>query len=265
MLQVLFVLTSMAQISSLVNYSPAINIGAYSQCQSDGYSFVNNQAALTSIECFGMAVCQEKMFNLSEINKVDAIVAIPTSLGNLGCSIGRKGFEGFSETNIGLAYARKLSNAISIGTQFNYYSFKIPSYFHSASMNIEIGTLIRFSPKLNAGIHVFNPVRMMSGNNDDNKLPYIYTVGVGYDVSNDFFICIEIVKQEDQAIDLVGGIQYQFDKRFFLKLGFMSENSSLFSSLGVVYNSIRLEALFRYHPQLGYSPGLLLSTHFKHK
>ena len=253
----------MAQFNSLAIPSPSISLGAYSQNQSDGYSFINNQAALTSIQCFGMAVCQEKMFNLSEINKVDAIVAIPTSLGNLGCSIGRKGFEGFSETNIGLAYARKLSSAISIGTQFNYYSFKIPSYFHSTTMNVEIGTMIHFSSKLTAGIHLYNPIKILVSSNEVRKLPYRYKFGVGYDVSNDFFISTEIVKQEDQAIDLIGGMQYQFDKRFFLKLGFMSENSSLFSSLGVLYKSIRVDALLRYHPQLGYSPGLLLSTHFK--
>ncbi len=72
----------------------------------------------------------------------------------------------------------------------------------------------------------------------------------------------EIVKEEDKDINVIGGVQYNFAKRFFARAGFMSDTGSGFGGLGLGFNNLRLDFSTSYHPQLGFSPGIMLIANF---
>ena len=90
-------------------------------------------------------------------------------------------------------------------------------------------------------------------------------MGLGYDASEKFFISAEIIKEENKAVNVVAGLQYQFAKQFFAKAGFLSESGSGYAGAGVGWKNFRLDIASGYHPQLGFSPGILLIMHFKSK
>ena len=87
-------------------------------------------------------------------------------------------------------------------------------------------------------------------------------MGFGYDASDNFFISADIVKEEDKPINVVAGLQYNFAKQFFARAGFMSESGTAFTGLGVAWKNFRLDVSGSYHPQLGFSPGIMLLTNF---
>jgi hypothetical protein len=82
--------------------------------------------------------------------------------------------------------------------------------------------------------------------NEEEKLPAIYTVGLGYEVSKKFFISGEIQKVEDEDLNVNAGMQYSFDEKLFARAGFTSAISSFFIGVGVMLKNFRLDATALY-------------------
>ncbi len=242
---------------------PYIGLSAYSVQQNDPMSFTGNQAALAGVKNAGVGVFGERRFMLSETSVYTLAGSLPTKLGNFGLVANYAGFKNFNENKIGLAYARRLGKFLDVGVQFNYYSYRIPSYATASTFNFEIGAIMHVTEKLNAGVHVYNPVAVKIAKGDEEKLAAAYKIGLGYDVSEKFFISTEIIKEEDKAVNVTGGLQYQFAKQFFAKAGFISETSSAYAGAGVCWKNLRLDITSGYHPQLGFTPGILLIMNFK--
>lgn len=250
---------------------PYISLSAYSKLHNDPLSFTGNQAALMQVQNAGVGVYAERRFMLSETGKYTLAASLPTRLGNFGVQLNYAGFKNFNENKIGLAYARKLGKLVDVGVQFNYYSYRVPVYGNASAINFELGMLIHLTDKLNAGIHVYNPVGGKLGSSTaslstaEEKLASSYKAGLGYDVSERFFIGAEIIKVEDKAVNIIAGLQYQFARQFFIRAGFLSESTTAYAGAGLAWKNLRLDITSSYHPQLGLSPGILLVMSFKAK
>jgi len=244
---------------------PYISLSAYSSNQNDPLSFTGNQAALAQIKAGGFGILGERRFLLSQTSAYTLGASLPTRLGNFGIQLNYAGFKNFNENKIGLAYARKLSKLIDVGVQFNYYGYRIPEYGNASTINFEIGAILHLTQRLNAGVHIYNPIGGKLGKGKEEKLASVYKFGVGYDASDNFFISSEIIKEEDKPVNVIAGLQYHLAKQFFVKAGFISESATAYAGAGVAWKNIRLDISSSYHPQLGFSPGLLLIINFKPK
>lgn len=241
---------------------PYAGLSAYSAQQQDPLAFTGNQAALAKIKQPGIGLYGEQRFLLAKNNYYAFAGAMPTPMGNFGIQLNYSGFKNFNESKIGLAYAKSLGNKVDIGIQFNYYSYRIPGYNGASTINAEAGMIVHLTDKLNGGIHVYNPVGGKLAKTGDEKLAAAYKMGLGYDASENFFISGEIIKEEDKPVNVLAGVQYQFIQQFFARAGFMSESSTLFAGVGAGWGKNRIDLAASYHPQLGFSPGVLFITRF---
>jgi len=242
-----------------------IGLGAYSINHVDAFSFSSNQAALARIKNPAIGVYGERRFLSGATDMYAAVVAVPTKQGNFGIELDYFGFKNYNESQIGFAYARSLGRLLDIGIKFNYYSFRIPAYQNSSAINFEIGAIAHLTEKLSAGAHFYNPVGGNLSKTNNEKLNSIYKFGIGYEASENFLVSAEIVKQEDLPVNVNAGVQYNFMKQFFARVGIASENESPYAGAGVSWNNLRLDISASYHPQLGFSPGLMLIVNFKSK
>ena len=90
----------------------------------------------------------------------------------------------------------------------------------------------------------------------------IYKFGIGYEASENFLVSAEVVKTEDFPVNVIAGVQYNFEKQFFARAGIMTENGSPYAGAGIIWDNLRLDVSASYHPQLGISPGLMLIVNF---
>ena len=245
--------------------APYIGLGAYSIHFTDVFSFSSNQAALAQAKVATFGVYGEKRFLLNEINFYSAVIAVPTKHGNFGFQADYFGYKNYNESQLGIAYARKVGSKLDVGVKFNYYSFRIPGYENSSTINFEMGAVAHLSEKLHAGIHLYNPVGGHLSKTDYEKLSSIYKLGIGYEISKIFFISAEMLKQEDMPVNVNAGVQYFFEKQFFARVGIATENASPYAGAGLSWKNLRLDIAVSYHPQLGISPGLMLIQNFKSK
>ncbi len=195
---------------------------------------------------------------LKESGLYNAAVAIPTHSGNFGLDARYYGFADYNETQLGLAYARSLGSKVDVGVQFNYYAVRVAGYGNASTVNFEIGTILHLTDKLNAGVHVYNPVAGKLGKNEEEKLASLYSAGIGYEASDKFFTSFELEKEEDKPVNVNAGLQYKFLPQLLARAGVSTSASSMYLGIGFGWKSIRLDATASYHPQLGITPGILM-------
>lgn len=238
-------------------------LGAYSINHVDVFSFTSNQASLAQLKNTSAGVYAERRFLLSELNNYTAVIGLPTSTGNFGLKANYSGFSDYNESQLGLAYARKLGNKLDIGAQFNYNGIRIAGYGNASAISFELGTIFHVTEKLHAGVHVNNPVGGKFGKEQQEKLSSVYSFGLGYDASEKFLVSVEIEKEEDQAINVNAGLQYKFLPQLMARAGLSSATSTAWMGLGLTLKSFRLDVTAGYHPQLGVTPGLLFLFNIK--
>ncbi len=241
---------------------PYTSLSAYSKQQPDPFSFTANQAALAPVKNIALAAYCERRFLLAATSAYRFAAVFPTRLGNFGLQLDYAGFKNFNENKIGLAYARSLGPKVDLGIQFNYYGYRVPAYGNASAIYFEAGAIMHFTDKLTGGVHVYNPVGGKLGNTSNEKLASAYKFGLGYDASTSFFVGAELIKEEDRPVNMIAGVQYHFADLFFARAGIISESGTAFAGVGVAWNKLRLDVSASYHPQLGFSPGILLIAGF---
>lgn len=152
---------------------------------------------------------------------------------------------------------------MDVGVQFNYNSIKVAGYGTAVAISFEAGAIFHLTDKLNFGVHVNNPVGGKYNKGENEKLPFVYTAGLGYEASDKFFVSTEIQKEEDQPVNVNAGLQYKFLSQLSARAGISTATSSYWLGLGVMIKDLRVDAVAGYHPQLGITPGLMLLYNFK--
>lgn len=259
-------LYSGAQVTRLPVTIAYTSMGAYSQRHADIFSVASNQASLAQLKNNAAGIYGERRFLLNELNQFTAVGALLTASGNFGYKAGYFGFSEYNETQLGLAYGRKLGSKLDAGAQFNYTRIAITGgYGQSAAISFEAGAILHLTDKVHTGFHINNPVGGKFGKEGQEKLAAVYTIGFGYEASEKFLVSAEIIKEEAQAVNVVAGVQYRLIPQVQVRAGMSTATSTAWFGTGFFLRSFRIDVTSSYHPQLGISPGILLLFNFKTK
>lgn len=244
----------------ILNYSA---IQSYSKNFSDILSAGSNQASLAQVKAVSFGVYGERKFFLEELNNYTAIIAVPTSSGVFGLEGDYSGSSALNENELGLLYGRKITSNIDAGAKFNYYTIRIPGYGSASAINFETGLIFHLSEKLHTGIHIYNPEGSKLGKSGQEKLAAIYRYGLGYEAAPALFIGAEMVKKENERIIVNAGLQYSLEEKIFIRAGISTLTNNSYAAVGLQLPFARIDVNAAYHPQLGFTPGLLLLINCK--
>ena len=238
-------------------------LGAYSLNSSDVFSFTSNQASLAQLKTPSAGIFAERRYFLEELSSYTTAFGLPTQSGSFGLKMNYYGFSDYNESQIGLAYARKLGSKVDLGAQFNYNGIRIAGYGNDAAVSFEIGTVLHLTDKLHAGVHVNNPVGGKFGKDQQEKIASVYTFGMGFEPSDKFFLSTDIIKEQDQPVNVNAGIQYKFVTQLLARAGISTTTSTTWIGFGLFLKSFRIDITASIHSQLGITPGLMLIYNFK--
>jgi len=232
------------------------SLTAYSSQFKDAFSFRSNAAAVADLKSFSAGIFSERRFLLEELSAYCFAMALPTSSGNFGIKGDYFGGGLYRETLLGFAYGRKLGEKAAVGLGFDYVSLNASGYGSASTLTFDAGAMFQLTEHLQAGVHAYNPVGMKMGKTEE-KLPAFYSVGLGYDVSPQFYLGAEMAKTEDQSLSVNVGFHYAFAEKLVARGGISSATSVYYLGFGVQVKSFRVDATASFHPYLGTTPGLL--------
>ncbi|MEJ7912321.1 MAG: hypothetical protein WKF70_04145, partial [Chitinophagaceae bacterium] len=228
---------------------------SYTALARNVFSGACNQATLAGQKGFSAGINGDRKFLLAQLSAYQVAAALATTSGSFGVNGDFMGDAAYSNFRFGLAYGRKLGSWLSIGAQFNYHRIQATGYGSAGAVDFETGFIIHLSEHLHTGFHVANPTRSGYNKGDQEKLPAVYTSGLGYQPGEHFLLAGEIQKVEGSPAALTVGLQYLFDKVLLARLGFTSPTGSYYLGAGVQLASFRIEVTASLHPQLGLTPG----------
>lgn len=213
----------------------------------------NNQAGLVGLKKLAVVVAAEQRFLLPELQSVAVGAALPTKSGTFGIMAQSFGYEEFRQQKIGLSFARKLWNSLSVGAQFDYFQTRIPEYGNRGTFTFEAGVQANISKTLMVGAHVFSPAQVEIA--EGENLPTIFRLGLAWSASERLVVCTEIEKDLDFKPRWRTGLSYQPLHALSIRAGYATEPSMLFFGVGFNFgNSLQADMAGSFHQTLGFSP-----------
>lgn len=91
----------------------------------------------------------------------------------------------------------------------------------------------------------------------------MYAAGVGYELSENVFLSSEIVTQEGRSVNVKAGLQYNLSEKVFLRTGISTNTDNSYAGVGIKLSFARIDIKAAYHPQLGFTPAMLILIDFR--
>ena len=220
------------------------------------WSSFHNQATLALNSSFSFGFNYQNRFGIEELGTRSAGITIPAGKASLGAIYSHFGYTDFKRDMTGLACGIKLSNKIYAGVQIDYFSERASGeYEHNQSVTCETGLLIIPAENIRIGIHLFNPVP-----NSLRKtfLPTTLRVGAGTDLNNLLFAGIEAEMSSGSTLIIRTGFEYEAAKKFWIRGGFSTNNTSFSFGLGYLSKIARIDFSFVTHEKLGLTSSVSL-------
>lgn len=239
------------------------SIGAYSIHQTDIFSVATNAASLAQLSAAAIGVYSEQRFMLKVFTQTNMVAALKSDAGNIALGVDHFGDRYYQETTFGGYYARSLGAKVDVGIGFHYNRMRIPGYLRLGSLSADLGLMMHFTEKLHGGFSVNyvagNPLHRAP----IKKMIPVIRSGLGYEVSEVFFLSVEVIKIEGSPASVLTGFQYRPVAVLQLRGGINAISHQPFLGVGVRLGQICLDVTAAYHLQLGFSPGCMLRYDFK--
>ena len=162
-------------------------MGRTSVALTDFWNIQNNQAGIALIDKISVGIYYESRFLISELGVKSAAVVVPTKIGVLGASFNHFGYSLYSDVKIGLAYARSFGPYFRIGLQLDYLQTTIgDNYGSKSNITFELGIQSDVTEVVTIGAYVYNPIRVKLADYNNEKVPSIFRLGVGWKISKNY-------------------------------------------------------------------------------
>jgi len=206
----------------------------------------------------------EQRFLEKELGYYAGGLTLPTKSGVFGLAINYSGFDLYNEKKIGLGYGRLFTKNISGGIQIDYLSTSISEYGTASAFTFEAGLLVKITDQLSTAVHVFNPIAIKSGF-DDEKIPTLFRLGLSYEPGKKILLTAEAEKDIDFPARFKAGIEYKMIDQLYLRGGIATNPSQYSFGVGLNVGNLKIDFASSYHQVLGLTPGISVNYVFGRK
>lgn len=219
-------------------------------------SLFTNQAGLADLKNISFLLSGQETFDAPNSPYSDNMglgFAIPISSGTVGLNVHYFGATDIKQNKIGVTYARKLMETLSIGVQFDLLSTQIPMNEKSNLFTFEIGLQYQLMDNLLLGIHLYNPAKQEII--ETEFLPTILRVGTTFSPYKQLLVHAEIAKDFDFPFVFKSGVEFEMVADLWLRIGFQHKPTTFNFGIGYLFKN-----RFRFDVAAYYQQGLNLTS-----
>lgn len=247
-----------------LNGARSAGMGFSSVMLSDVWSVSNNQAGLAFLENPSVGLNYRNSFMVNTLGYQALTMAMPIkNTGAFGLNVSYFGYSQYNESQVGLAYGKKLSENFSFGLKVNYVQTKLAEDYGKIGRAVaEAGILAKPTENMFVAAHLYNISRTKIADYTNETIPTIFRIGIGYTFSEKVLVTTEVEKDLKYSPIFKVGIEYQLVEGFFLRTG-ISTNPTM-NSFGIGYKHKRIVAdlAFVTHATLGLSSQISINFLF---
>lgn len=231
----------------------------------DTWNSSHNQAAMAFHEVPSMGLFYEQRFFIKEMSLQAFTFTLPTKgSGTFAIDGSYFGYSEYNEAKIGIAYGIALNNNFSIGAKISYNNTHFEEiYGNTGNAVADISFFSRLFEKLYIGGHIYNLTRSKLAIYNDERIPTIIYLGIGYKITERLFSTFELEKNIEFKPIYKFGFDYNLFNNLNVRIGANTSPNYLTFGLGYKINKIRADLSFSYHQILGFTPHIGFVYNFK--
>jgi hypothetical protein len=255
-------------------------MGGASVAFNDINSAFSNPAGLAYLEHTAGTVYAERRYGAS-ILLGNVALAKPSKFGTFGLQMQYFGNPDYSDQKLGLLYARKLFQNLSLGTSINALNTSTSLNGNITTLSFELGLSCQMLKELRLGASVYNPIHARTVKSNlfpEDFIPTILRVGAAYLPSEKVTIVFEAEQNINYSIPISttpnptnsfgnplaltvkAGMEYHLSEALTARVGYKTNPSILTFGLGYrLQNGARIDAAGLRHNVLGFTPGVSFS------
>ncbi|MEY4902739.1 MAG: hypothetical protein RLZZ292_554 [Bacteroidota bacterium] len=256
-------------------------MGGASVAFNDINSAFSNPAGIAYLEHFSATVYAERKYGSSAILLGNVALAKPSKFGTFGVQMQYFGNPDYSDQKLGLLYARKLFQNLSLGASVNALNTSTSLNGNITTLSFELGLTCQLLKELRLGTSVYNPIHARTVNSNlfpEDYIPTILRVGGVYLPSDKVTFALEAEQNinysvpvtttpnpinsygNPAAITIKAGVEYHLSEALTVRAGYKTNPSILTFGLGYrLQSGARIDASAQRHNVLGFTPGVSFS------
>jgi len=212
-------------------------------------SGINPAAIVGPMEGWSGGIGAQRLYS-SELSNLNLAITRTFRRSGIGFQVGSYGIKGFKRSQLSAAYAMRLNNKITLGTQANVYQLNIQDLGNQSSINTSLGLRHMVSKTFTYSLGANN----LLGNQNQSGILRYFQLEVRYNVSDIFTLYNATFIVPGDTISLRPGILYHAYEALSLNVAFDTANRTF--AFGVNIKSgkaLGFQAGLRSHQQLGSS------------
>jgi hypothetical protein len=215
----------------------------------------SNPGATPFLGSISASISYENAFFIQGFQSQSACVILPFKKSGLSFGGQLNGETLYRESKVGLGYALKLHENLSMGVQLNHIQLRLENHYGSRSgLSAEFGTYLNLNEQLSVGAAIFNLSRTRLSDFQDDRFSTVFRSGFSYNISNKVKVMGEIWKEVESPISPRFGLEYLLHPSFEFRCGFSANPGAYSFGAGYVFKAFKLHLSSSYHQRLGWSP-----------
>ena len=174
---------------------------------------------------------------------------------NFAVGVSRFGYNVLNFNKISLAYSRKLSEKLRIGTGFDYEYFRIEAHGHNNMFAVRTGFTYELNNKVSLGGYIKVPTQK---NSEYINYEVEILAGTKYRFHEKGFLLLEFNKSLKDKLVVATGLEYRPIKLLSFRIGFGSNPTLVSSGIGLEKGVFGLDMATSYHSELGFKSDVSL-------
>jgi hypothetical protein len=190
-----------------------------------------------------------------ELTRSSFLYVEPVGMGAISCSGTRFGFSLYRETDISVGFGSTPDDQFGYGVAVDLYHLRIERYGAAWAAGLSAGIFYNVSAEILFGFSASNVTASKIGSCHE-KIPQVFSVGLGYRPTGDLDIGIDLVKDPAYPMEIRLGAECALLGVFSLRIGSGDQPSWYTAGVGITYAFFRMDYAITTHHELG------LSHHF---
>ena len=241
-------------------------MGSAAVATSGIWSVATNQAGIAWLKGWSAGLYAENRFLVKELCYETIALTWSGKPGAFGMVVSYSGFSLYNEITAGITYARKFGRRFSAGVQLYYNRIQLGGEYGSKGLiSCKIGLMYKPDDSWTLGIQVCNPVPVKVTDYPEERLPLLFKLGIGYDISGKVLVLLEGEKDLEHKPVIRSGVEIKLANKFWGRLGVISDPFMVTGGIGFEVGKIQVDFATRYHLVLGFSPSLSVVYSFHKK
>ena len=235
----------------------SVTVAGAAVSDTSAYVAYNNPAAIAFQPGLSAGISAANRFLLKELTQSSLFIHLPLRYFHTTFNLTHNGFALYHEWMAGLDFSRTFGPKLSIGFQFNRFSFYSASSrrYYSAFFP-QLGMIYFPAPKWTIGFQVFNPLQTNIEQDEFLKhLPSVYQLGATYSVNESLVWRLQLSGEVHAGYECSSGFEYRLSPDISVKGGLIWGEFAV-ADIGIAFfrNHLSFYLNTRIHPLLGLYP-----------